>query len=132
MVHNGARPRRYHMRSRSKRAPQSYPPLARSPGALLEARDVSVKYGGVTAVDRVSISVERGMLVGLIGANGAGKTTLLDALTGFVGASGSVVFDGVEVLHMPPHRRTRLGMGRTWQSVELFDDLTVYENLRVA
>jgi branched-chain amino acid transport system ATP-binding protein len=99
---------------------------------LLDVRDVSVTFGAVRAVRDVSLSVEPGTLVGLIGSNGAGKTTLLDALTGFVNARGSATLNGVELLHLPAHRRTALGMSRTWQTVELFDDLTVFENLCVA
>lgn len=99
---------------------------------LLESRDLSVTFGAVRAVRNVSLSVEPGTLVGLIGSNGAGKTTMLDALTGFVPATGTASFDGTELLSLPAHRRTALGMSRTWQTVELFDDLTVYENLCVA
>ena len=99
---------------------------------LLEVRELSVTFGAVRAVRDVSLAVEPGTLVGLIGSNGAGKTTMLDALTGFVPATGSAIFDGTELLSVPAHRRTALGMSRTWQTVELFDDLTVYENLCVA
>lgn len=99
---------------------------------LLEVGSLNVKFGTVLAVADVDLSVEAGQLVGLIGANGAGKTTMLDALTGFVAATGSARFDGTELLGMPAHKRTTLGLARTWQTVELFDDLTVYENLCVA
>jgi branched-chain amino acid transport system ATP-binding protein len=99
---------------------------------LLDVHELSVSFGAVHAVRQVSLAVEPGTLVGLIGSNGAGKTTMLDALTGFVPATGSATFDGVELLDLPAHRRTALGMSRTWQTVELFDDLTVYENLCVA
>jgi branched-chain amino acid transport system ATP-binding protein len=99
--------------------------------ALLETRDLSVNFGSIAAVDQVSVSVEAGTLVGLIGANGAGKTTLLDALTGFVAASGYAAFGGTELLGLRADRRAGIGLARTWQSVELFDDLTAYENLRV-
>ena len=100
--------------------------------ALLEAVDLSVSFGGLRAVDRVNLTVERGELGGLIGPNGAGKTTLIDAVSGFVPSSGRVVFDGHELAALSPHRRAALGVGRTWQSLELFDDLTVDENLLVA
>ena len=100
--------------------------------ALLETLDLSVSFGGLRAVDRVSLQVGRGELVGLIGPNGAGKTTLIDAVSGFVSATGRTVFDGHELSELPPHRRAALGLGRTWQSLELFDDLTVDENLLVA
>jgi branched-chain amino acid transport system ATP-binding protein len=99
---------------------------------LLDVRDLSVTFGAVQALREVSLAVEPGTLVGLIGSNGAGKTTMLDALTGFVPATGSAVFADSELLGLPAHRRTALGVSRTWQTVELFDDLTVYENLCVA
>jgi branched-chain amino acid transport system ATP-binding protein len=100
--------------------------------ALLDVRNLSVTFGAVAAVADVSLSVESGTLVGLIGSNGAGKTTALDALTGFVEARGSAQFEGTELLHLPAHRRTALGISRTWQSIELFDDLTIFDNLCVA
>ena len=99
---------------------------------LLEAVELTVDFGGLRAVDGVSLHVPRGSLVGLIGPNGAGKTTTIDALTGFVPHRGKVRFGGRDVSDEPPHRRARLGMARTWQSLELFDDLTVRENCRVA
>jgi branched-chain amino acid transport system ATP-binding protein len=97
--------------------------------ALLGVQDLTVRFGGVTAVDSVSATVEEGRFVGLIGPNGAGKTTFIDAVTGLVGASGSVQFAGVEIAKNPPHKRIRAGLGRTFQSLELFEDLTVRENL---
>jgi ABC-type branched-subunit amino acid transport system ATPase component len=100
--------------------------------AILEARDVGVRFGGVRAVAGVDLDVEEGRLVGLIGPNGAGKTTFIDALTGFVRYSGSFELDGRELAGMRPHDRARAGLGRTWQSTELFDDLSVLENLAVA
>lgn len=100
--------------------------------ALLETYGMSVAFGGLKAVDRVDVRVEPGKLVGLIGPNGAGKTTFIDGITGFVPTQGRIVFDGREIGGLPPHRRATLGLGRTWQSLELFDDLTVRENLQVA
>jgi branched-chain amino acid transport system ATP-binding protein len=100
--------------------------------ALLETSGLSVTFGGLTAVNRVDLEVHEGQLVGLIGPNGAGKTTFIDAITGLVPATGRVVFDGQEVTDLPVHERARRGLGRTWQSLELFDDLTVRENLQVA
>jgi len=100
---------------------------------LLETRELSVTFGGLRAVDGVSLNVEQGQVVGLIGPNGAGKTTLIDALTGFVPTSrGDILFDGQSLVSLPAHQRSRAGLVRTWQSLELFDDLTVFENLRVA
>jgi len=101
-------------------------------GDLLEVEELSVRYGGVHALQEVSMSVPAGGLIGLIGANGAGKTTLIDAVTGFVRCEGSVTFDGRDVTRMSPHRRFKIGLARTWQSVGLFPDLTVEENLLVA
>jgi len=100
--------------------------------ALLETTDMTVSFGGLRAVDSVDFAVEKGQLVGLIGPNGAGKTTFIDGITGFVGTSGSIRFNGREVSREPAHRRARLGLGRTWQSLELFEDLTIEENLQVA
>jgi len=100
---------------------------------LLELRDVSVHFGGLAALDGASLSVEAGTLVGLIGPNGAGKTTLVDALTGFVTVSaGTMDFDGRRLTRIPPHRRARRGLARTFQSIELFEDLTVHQNVLVS
>ncbi|WP_208823032.1 ABC transporter ATP-binding protein [Pseudonocardia alni] len=99
---------------------------------LLELSALTVQYGGVRAVDAVSLDVPEGAFVGLIGPNGAGKTTFIDAVTGLVPASGSVRFDDREIARLPAHRRARAGLARTFQSIELFDDLTVRENLLVA
>src|SRR5581483_8831790 len=99
---------------------------------VLEAAGISVSFGGVHAVIDVDLEVGDGRLVGLIGPNGAGKTTFIDAITGFVRCSGRVELDGEDLTGLPPHGRARLGLARTWQSVELFDDLSVRENLLVA
>ena len=93
---------------------------------------VGVSYGGVRATDDVSLTVERGEIVGLIGPNGAGKTSLVDAWCGFVAHDGTVRVDGHDVTGRPPHRRARAGLARTWQTVELIDDLTVAQNCAVA
>jgi branched-chain amino acid transport system ATP-binding protein len=100
---------------------------------LLEVTGLSVNHGGLRALDVVDLSVSSGQIVGLIGPNGAGKTTFIDAVTGYTAAaSGSVRLDGTDVSALAPHRRARLGMARTFQSLELFDDLTVAQNLAVA
>jgi len=101
-------------------------------GEALRVDELTVSYGGVLAVDGVSLSVTSGEVVGLIGPNGAGKTSLIDAVTGFTPARGRVRVGGEPVDGLAPHRRARAGLGRTFQSVELFDELTVEENLRVA
>jgi branched-chain amino acid transport system ATP-binding protein len=100
--------------------------------AILSAIGVSVSFGGVHAVVDVDLEVAPGQLVGLIGPNGAGKTTFIDAITGFVRAQGRIELDGRDLTGLPPHARARLGLARTWQSIELFDDLTIRENLLVA
>jgi branched-chain amino acid transport system ATP-binding protein len=100
---------------------------------LLEAERLRVQYGNVVAVDDFSFGVRHGTVTGLIGPNGAGKTTVIDALTGYVRpAAGTVRLAGREITGMRPHRLARIGLIRTFQSVELFDDLTVVENLQVA
>lgn len=93
---------------------------------------LSVRFTGVTALDDVSLRVPAGQIVGLIGANGAGKTTLIDAIGGFVRYEGRVMLDGTSLDRHAPHQRARQGLARTWQSIELFGDLTVRENLLLA
>jgi len=99
---------------------------------VLSARGISVSFGGVNAVINVDLDVDSNELVGLIGPNGAGKTTFVDAVTGFVPHRGTVAVDGIDVTDESPHVRARRGIARTWQAIELFDDLTVRENLTVA
>jgi sulfate-transporting ATPase len=98
----------------------------------LEIEHVTVQYGGVRAVDDVSFSVPPATIVGLIGPNGAGKTSVIDAVTGFTRASGSVRLDGKNLMGLPPARRARAGVSRSFQSLELFEDATVFDNLRAA
>jgi len=100
--------------------------------SVFRASGVSVSFGGVQAVAGVDLEIEQGELVGLIGPNGAGKTTFIDAVTGFVRYQGSVELGGARLDGLPPHARARHGLARTWQTVELFDDLTIRENLTVA
>ena len=100
--------------------------------SLLQTTQMSVTFGGLRAVNEVDFAVPEGTLVGLIGPNGAGKTTFIDGITGFVPTTGRIVFDGHDITNMPVHKRAGLGLGRTWQSLELFDDLTIEENLFVA
>jgi branched-chain amino acid transport system ATP-binding protein len=99
---------------------------------LLTTTEMSVTFGGLRAVDGVDLEVRPGQLVGLIGPNGAGKTTFIDGVTGFVPTGGRIDFDGHDITTLPAHQRSRLGLARTWQSLELFDDLTIRENLQVA
>ncbi|WP_330254106.1 branched-chain amino acid ABC transporter permease/ATP-binding protein [Nocardia sp. NBC_00565] len=98
---------------------------------LFSATGLNVNYGSIVAVDDVSIRVRQGEILGLIGPNGAGKTTLIDAISGFTKAEGNVVLGDVRLDSMRPHHRSRLGLGRSFQGVELYDDLTVRENVEV-
>jgi branched-chain amino acid transport system ATP-binding protein len=107
-------------------APATRPPL-------LDVSGLSVAYGGVVAVADVDLQVPEGTIYGLIGPNGAGKTSMVDALTGYTRpAGGRITFGGRDIGGLRPYRRARLGLARTFQSVELFGDLTVDENLLVA
>jgi branched-chain amino acid transport system permease protein len=113
-------------------APRPLRPERAAERPVLAAQGLSVTFGGVRALDDVDLAVAEGELVGLIGPNGAGKTTFVDAIAGFVGFSGSVELDGRDISRLAPHERARLGLSRTWQSTDLFDDLDVRENLTVA
>jgi branched-chain amino acid transport system ATP-binding protein len=99
---------------------------------ILHIDELSVTYGGVRAVDAVSLSIEPGEAVGLIGPNGAGKSSFLDGMTGLTPAAGRVWFQGKDISDLSADQRARLGLRRTWQSVEAFDDLTVGENVAVS
>ena len=99
---------------------------------VLDVCDLTVRFGALTAVDGASLRIRKGEIVGLIGPNGAGKTTFVDALTGFVPSRGQVTLCGQPLTGEAPHVRARMGLTRTWQSLELFDDLTVRENVQVA
>ena len=99
---------------------------------VLSVENVSVSFGGVHAVREVSIDVRPGEVHGLIGPNGAGKTTLIDAITGFARASGTVRLGGTDISRWPARRRASAGLSRSFQSLELFTDLTIRENLAVA
>jgi len=100
---------------------------------VLDVRELTVRFGGVVAVDRLSLSVEPGQIRGLIGPNGAGKTTVIDAVTGFVRpTAGSIALAGRSIDAMTVTNRSRAGLSRSFQSLELFEDLTVFENLQAA
>jgi branched-chain amino acid transport system ATP-binding protein len=103
--------------------------VVRSAENVLEVENLTVKYGAVVAVNNVSLQVAGGSITGLIGPNGAGKTTFIDALSGFVASQGKVALRGRRISNLRPHMRQRLGVARTFQSLELFDDLSVIENL---
>lgn len=101
--------------------------------ALLETTDLTVTYGGLNANDNVNLQCEAGRVTGLIGPNGAGKTTFIDAVTGFTApSSGAASFDGHNLGGLTPDQRAHLGLSRTFQSLELFEDLSVRDNLMVA
>jgi branched-chain amino acid transport system ATP-binding protein len=101
--------------------------------SLLHASGVTKRFSGILALDRVDIDVDAGERVGLIGPNGAGKTTLFNCLLGVLRTDGGTVsFDGADVTRLPVHRRARLGIGRTFQRIELFPDSTIREHLLVA
>jgi ABC-type branched-subunit amino acid transport system ATPase component/ABC-type branched-subunit amino acid transport system permease subunit len=98
---------------------------------LLEVSGLSVTYGGVTAVSNLSLAVGEGEVVGLIGPNGAGKTTTMDALGGFTRYEGQVTLGGRSLDGMLPHQRAAAGLGRTFQGLDLYEDMTVEENIVV-
>src|SRR5205814_3995583 len=120
---------------RARLAPRADAP-ATSGGAValpLEARNVTVRFGGNVAVDDVSLHVRPGEVLGLIGPNGAGKTTLFDVLSGQLRPeSGQVLLHGDEITWLRPEQRARLGLGRTFQQARLFDDLALVDALKVA
>lgn len=103
------------------------------PGEILACADLSVRFGGLTAVDGAGLTVREGEIVGLIGPNGAGKTTLVDALSGFVRPDlGRVRFAGADVTNLSPRLRALSGLARSFQDSRLFPGLTVGESLAVA
>lgn len=99
----------------------------------LDVENITVKFGGVTAVNDISLSLPQGQILGLIGPNGAGKSTLFNAITGFAPTSGGkVAVFGKDVSNLPAYARTRVGMGRTFQTERPYEELTVLENVLVA
>ncbi|HMG41453.1 MAG TPA: branched-chain amino acid ABC transporter permease/ATP-binding protein [Acidimicrobiales bacterium] len=114
-------------------APPLAPPRPRREPVTVAARGVTMRFGGIVALDDVSLTVAPGEVVGLIGPNGAGKTTMLDILTGFTRqTSGEVLVDDRAIDGWTPERRARSGLVRSWQQMELFEEMTVHENLLVA
>jgi ABC-type branched-subunit amino acid transport system ATPase component/ABC-type branched-subunit amino acid transport system permease subunit len=126
-------------RAMLKRAPAPSAGLAvadggqvRVPARHLRVEDLRVRYGGVVAVDGVSLEIEPGTIVGLIGPNGAGKTSVIDAVSGFAPSSGRVMVDDQDISGWSAPRRARCGLARSFQALELFEDMTVAENLQTA
>ena len=106
--------------------------LARGNAPLLAVRDVSVVFGGIIALNGVSFDMHKGAILGLIGPNGAGKTTLFNCLSRlYQPSSGDILMEGVSILTRPPHRIAEIGIGRTFQNVALFPNLSVLDNVRV-
>ena len=100
---------------------------------LLECKNVIKRFGGLTAVNEVNLAVEQGDLAGLIGPNGAGKTTLFNLLTGvYAPTEGDILFEGVSISGKKPYEIAQRGIGRTFQNIRLFSDLTVMDNVRTA
>jgi branched-chain amino acid transport system ATP-binding protein len=101
--------------------------------SLLDAQEITKKFAGITALDRVSLDVRENEIVGLIGPNGAGKTTFFNCLLGILRPDGGIVrFDGHDLSRVPTHRRARLGIARTFQRIELFTGMTPREHMLVA
>lgn len=99
---------------------------------LLEVKGVTKKFGGLTAVDNFSIEIEKGTITGLIGPNGAGKTTVFNLLTGiYPVSSGSIVLDEQDITNNPSHVITQKGLTRTFQNIKLFNNMTVFDNVRI-
>jgi len=106
--------------------------MSASNAPLLATRSLSRSFGGLTAVDDVTVAITAGELVGLIGPNGAGKTTLFNLISGFTPPShGEVYFDGHRIDGMKPWRIARLGIGRTFQNLRIFPNMTVFDNVSV-
>jgi sulfate-transporting ATPase len=141
-IHDRLAARRVARLARAETVPSSPPVTGVEPAAMASAADgrgpaalavhrLSVRYGGVVAVQDVSFDVPTGAVVGLIGPNGAGKTTMMDAVCGLARAEGSVRLGERTLDGLPPHRRAELGLGRTFQGLDLYEDLSVAENIAV-
>lgn len=98
--------------------------------AALEIKNISLRFGGVTALDRVSFFVREKEILGLIGPNGSGKSSMLNCINGFYRAQeGRILFGQEDITALPPHKIARLGIGRTFQGIQLYREMTVLENL---
>ena len=106
---------------------------ARDAPVVLECREVSKTFGGIRAVDEVSITLRKGEILGLIGPNGSGKTTLMDCISGFLEIDGGrIIVNGKDVSELAPHERANAGLGRSFQEARLYPSLTVAETIAVA
>jgi branched-chain amino acid transport system ATP-binding protein len=106
-------------------------PDARS--AELEVKNLTLRFGGITAVNKVNLEVHTGELVAVIGPNGAGKTSLLNCITGYYKPQeGDILFNGKNITHLHTHHLTEIGIGRTYQNIELFPGMTVLSNMMLA
>ena len=100
---------------------------------LFEVKELTIRFGGLTAVDNVTLNVDEGEIVGLIGPNGAGKTTVFNLVTGvYAPTAGEIYFRGTNLVGLKPNQIAKLGIVRTFQNIRLFKSLTVYENVRTA
>src|SRR3954463_16500626 len=100
--------------------------------ALLDARDVTIRFGGLTAVSHFNLAIEPHELIGLIGPNGAGKTTIFNMLTGvYKPTEGSITINGKPTAEKKPSQITQLGIARTFQNIRLFKELTVLDNVKI-
>ena len=101
--------------------------------SLLEAKNIGITFGGLRAVDNFNVSIEPGELVGLIGPNGAGKTTIFNMLTGvYLPTDGEIFIDGKKINGKQPYQIVAMGLGRTFQNIRLFADLSVIDNIKIA
>jgi branched-chain amino acid transport system ATP-binding protein len=117
---------------RSMQGEMTQPQLAQGTSPLLAVCDVSVVFGGIIALNGVSFEMHQGQILGLIGPNGAGKTTLFNCLSRlYQPSAGDILLEGASILRRPPHRIAEIGIGRTFQNVALFPNLSVLDNVRV-
>ncbi len=101
--------------------------------ADLEVKNLSLQFGGVTAIDNVDVSVSTGEILAIIGPNGAGKTSLLNSITGYYKPQkGSIIFNGKDITNLSTHHLTKIGIGRTFQNIELFPGISVLKNMLLA
>ena len=101
--------------------------------SILRTRDISIHFGGIAALNEVDLTIEPGEIVGILGPNGAGKSTLFNVISGYLKPDhGRILFREQEITHLLPYERVAIGIGRTFQHVRLFRNMTVYENLLAA